>query len=52
MQVQKFPKTVMDVVRMHSSPVTDAVEEEACGILSVAMRAGILFPPILHEKLF
>ncbi|CAK9868505.1 unnamed protein product [Sphagnum jensenii] len=51
MQVQKFPKTVMDVVRMHSSPVTDAVEEETCGILSVAMRAGISFPPLLHEKL-
>jgi len=39
--VQRFPKTVMDVVRMHSSPVTDAVGEETCGILSVAMRAGI-----------
>ncbi|CAK9266086.1 unnamed protein product [Sphagnum jensenii] len=52
MQVQKFPKTVMDVVRMHSSPVTDAVEEETCGILSVAMRAGISFPPLLHEKFF
>ncbi|CAK9192157.1 unnamed protein product [Sphagnum troendelagicum] len=49
--VQRFPKTVMDVVRMHSSPVTDAVGEETCGILSVAMRAGISFPPVLHKKL-
>lgn len=45
-----FPKTVMDVVRSRSRPLSDSLVDDECNILSMIMRTGVSFPPFVHEK--
>lgn len=49
-RVRSFPKTVMDVVRSRSRSLPNSLVGDECNILSIIMRAGVSFPPFVHEK--
>ncbi|KAG0607073.1 hypothetical protein M758_8G001200 [Ceratodon purpureus] len=49
-RVRSFPKTVMDVVRSRSRSLSNPLVDRESGILSIIMRAGVSFPPFVHEK--
>ena len=47
---RSFPKTVMDVVRSRSRSLSNSLVDDECNILSIIMRAGVSFPPFVHEN--
>ncbi|KAG0581463.1 hypothetical protein KC19_4G253900 [Ceratodon purpureus] len=49
-RVRSFPKTVMDVVRSRSRSLSNPLVDDESNILSIIMRAGVSFPPFVHEK--
>ncbi|KAG0504138.1 hypothetical protein KC19_N017100 [Ceratodon purpureus] len=49
-RIRSFPKTVMDVVRSRSRSLSSPLVDDESDILSIIMRAGVSFPPFVHEK--